>query len=158
MVDNKKYQMTLEGKKLLEEELDNLITVRRTEVIEKIQIARSFGDLSENSEYDAARDEQAAVESRISAIENMLKNAEIIETVEETGAVVFGCKVTFKELPKGSKETYKIVGSAEANPLEGKISSDSPIAVALIGKRKGDKVAVVLPNKKEIEVEILAID
>ncbi|TLG74354.1 transcription elongation factor GreA [Culicoidibacter larvae] len=150
--------MTLEGKKLLEEELDNLITVRRKEVIEKIQIARSFGDLSENSEYDAARDEQAAVESRISAIENMLKNAEIIETVEETGAVVFGCKVTFKELPKGNKETYKIVGSAEANPLEGKISSDSPIAVALIGKRKGDKVTVVLPNKKEIEVEILAID
>lgn len=153
---SKKFQMTLEGKKQLEDELENLLTVKRQEVIERIQIARGFGDLSENSEYDAARDEQATIEARIQSIEDMLQNAEII-TAQKSHVVQFGSTVTYKETKTGNKETYQIVGTAESNPLEGKISSDAPIARALEGKEKGDKMIVTLPNNKEIEIEILEI-
>jgi len=153
---SKKYQMTLDGKKELEAELENLLTVKRQEVIERIQIARGFGDLSENSEYDAARDEQATIEARIQAIEDMLQNAEIVK-VKKSNIVQFGSTVTYKEVVSGNVETFKIVGTAEANPLAGKISSDAPIAKALEGKEKGAKIQVVLPNKKEIEIEIMEI-
>jgi len=153
---SKKYQMTLDGKKELEEELENLLTVKREEVIERIQIARGFGDLSENSEYDAARNEQATIEARIQAIEDMLQNAEIVK-VKKSNVVQFGSTVTYKEVVSGKLETFKIVGTAEANPLAGKISSDAPIAKALDGKEKGAKIQVVLPNKKEIEIEIIEV-
>jgi transcription elongation factor GreA len=147
MATEKKYPMTREGKEKLENELENLKTVRRKEVVERIKIARSFGDLSENSEYDAAKDEQAFVEGRITTLENMIRNAEIItEDTANSSNVSLGKSVTFKELPDGEEETYTIVGSAEADPFEGKISNDSPIAKSLMGKTIGDEVTVSTPG------------
>src|SRR5690625_1443615 len=134
----KRYYMTQEGKEKLTKELEFLKTVRRPEVVERIKIARDFGDLSENSEYDAAKDEQAFVESRISQVEMMIRNSKIIENNEENPNVVsLGKTVVFQELPDGDEEEYIIVGSAEADPFEGKISNDSPIAKSLIGHEVG---------------------
>ncbi|MGL5042861.1 MAG: transcription elongation factor GreA [Culicoidibacterales bacterium] len=155
-MSNKTFQMTLEGKQQLEDELELLLTVKRKEVIERIQIAREFGDLSENSEYDAARDEQATIEARITTIENMLQKAEII-VVESSDIVQFGSTVTFEDLSTNRVETYRIVGTAESNPLEGKISSDSPIAKAIEGKEKGAVIRVTLPSKKDIQVKIIDV-
>src|SRR5688572_6439778 len=108
--------MTLAGKEKLEQELEHLKSVKRKEVVERIKIARSFGDLSENSEYDSAKEEQAFVEGRITTIENMIRNAKIIKEDElATDAVALGRSVTFIELPGGDEETYSIVGSAEAD-------------------------------------------
>ncbi|WP_453997574.1 transcription elongation factor GreA [Bacillus nitroreducens] len=158
MMVEKVFPMTLEGKKKLEEELEYLKTVKRKEVVERIKIARSFGDLSENSEYDSAKDEQAFVEGRITTIENMIRNAKIIEEdADSEGKVTLGKTVTFIELPDGEEETYTIVGSAEADPFEGKISNDSPIAKSLLGKHVGDKVTVQTPGG-EMLVEITKID
>src|SRR5690606_7423205 len=127
LATEKVYPMTLAGKEKLEKELEHLKTVKRKEVVEKIKIARSFGDLSENSEYDSAKEEQAFIEGRITAIENMIRNAKIISEDELSKDVVnIGSSVTFIELPDGEEETYTIVGSAEADPFEGKISNDSP--------------------------------
>ena len=149
--------MTKEGKLKLEQELENLKTVKRKEVVERIKIARSFGDLSENSEYDSAKEEQAFVEGRITTLENMIRNAKIIEESElDADIVSLGKTVTFVELPDGDEETYSIVGSAEADPFEGKISNDSPIAKSLIGKRIGDEVAVQTPGG-EMNVRIVSI-
>ncbi len=154
----KVFPMTAEGKQKLEQELEHLKTVKRKEVVERIKIARSFGDLSENSEYDSAKDEQAFVEGRITTIENMIRNAKIIEEdADSAGKVSLGKTVTFIELPDGEEETYTIVGSAEADPFEGKISNDSPIAKSLIGKHVGDKVTVQTPGG-EMFVEITKID
>ncbi|WHZ31481.1 transcription elongation factor GreA [Desemzia incerta] len=141
------YPMTLEGKEKLEEELDLLKTEKRKEIVERIKIARSFGDLSENSEYESAKDEQAFVEGRITKLENMLRFAEIIDS-SETAAdeVSLGKTVTFIELPDGDEEEYIIVGSAEADPFEGKISNDSPIAKSLIGKKIGEEVVIETPG------------
>ena len=112
--------MTQAGKEKLEQELEQLKTVKRKEVVERIKIARSFGDLSENSEYDSAKEEQAFVEGRITTIENMIRNAKIIGSDELSGDTVsLGSSVTFIELPNGDEETYTIVGSAEADPFEG---------------------------------------
>ncbi|EIQ2183300.1 transcription elongation factor GreA, partial [Listeria monocytogenes] len=133
MATEKVFPMTLDGKAKLENELQELKTVKRKEVVERIKIARSFGDLSENSEYDSAKDEQAFVEGRITTIENMIRNAQIIDAAEaHNGLVTLGNTVTFIELPDGEEETYTIVGSAEADPFEGKISNDSPIAKGLL--------------------------
>ena len=141
------YPMTLEGKEKLEEELDLLKTEKRKEIVERIKIARSFGDLSENSEYESAKDEQAFVEGRITKLENMLRFAEIIDS-SETAAdeVSLGKTVTFIELPDGDEEEYIIVGSAEADPFEGKISNDSPMAKSLIGKKVGEEVVIETPG------------
>lgn len=141
----KVYPMTLDGKKKLEEELEYLKTVKRKDIVERIKIARSFGDLSENSEYESAKDEQAFVEGRVTTIENMLRFSEIIDN-SKTAAdeVSLGRKVTFIELPDGDEEEYTIVGSAEADPFKGLISNDSPIAKALMGKKVGrDRKSVV---------------
>ncbi|MFD1736678.1 transcription elongation factor GreA [Bacillus salitolerans] len=147
MSTEKTYPMTKAGKEKLEQELDHLKSVKRKEVVERIKIARGFGDLSENSEYDAAKDEQAFVEGRISLLENMIRKAVIIEeSVENTNNVSLGKTVSFKELPNGEEETYTIVGSAEADPFEGKISNDSPIARSLMGKQVGDEVTVQTPG------------
>src|SRR5699024_9651574 len=146
MVTEKSYYMTEEGKDKLEEELQHLKTEKRQEVVERIKIARSFGDLSENSEYDAAKDEQAFVESRISQVETMIRNAVIIENDNENSDIIsLGRSVTFKELPDGDEETYTIVGSAESDPFEGKISNDSPMAKSLIGQEAGAEVSVTTP-------------
>jgi len=157
MAVEKSFYMTEEGKQKLEDELEFLKTDRRQEVVERIKIARDFGDLSENSEYDAAKDEQAFVESRIAQVESMIRNAVIIEDDNSNPDVVsLGKSVTFKELPDGEEETYRIVGSAEADPFEGKISNDSPMAQAVIGKEAGDRVNVPTPGG-DIEVEILKV-
>lgn len=124
MAEDKKYYMTLDGKAKLEQELEFLKSEKRKEVVERIKIARSFGDLSENSEYDSAKEEQAFVEGRIVTLEKMIRNAEIIEEDETNSSVVsLGKSVKFKELPDGDEETYTIVGSAESDPFEGKISN-----------------------------------
>ncbi|QDP40689.1 transcription elongation factor GreA [Radiobacillus deserti] len=147
MAAEKSYYMTQEGKEKLENELHYLKTERRQEVVERIKIARDFGDLSENSEYDAAKDEQAFVESRIAQVENMIRNAVIIENDNDNPDVVsLGKSVTFQELPDGDEESYTIVGSAEADPFEGKISNDSPIAKSLLGHQIGEEVTVPTPG------------
>lgn len=153
----KKYYMTQEGKEKLEKELHHLKTTKRQEVVERIKIARDFGDLSENSEYDSAKEEQAFVETRIAQIEKMIRNAVIIENDDENSDVVtLGKSVTFIELPDGEEETYTIVGSAEADPFEGKISNDSPIAKSLLGQKVGSEVSVMTPGG-EILVKIVKI-
>ncbi|KHE70630.1 transcription elongation factor GreA [Halobacillus sp. BBL2006] len=158
MAEEKSYYMTEEGKQKLEEELHHLKTERRKEVVERIKIARGFGDLSENSEYDAAKDDQAFVEARITQVENMIRNAVIIENDNDNpDTVSMGKSVTFQELPDGDEETYKIVGSAEADPFEGKISNDSPMAQSLIGHVVGDQVKVATPGG-EIDVKIITVE
>lgn len=156
----KQFPMTLAGKAKLEDELNQLKTVKRPEVVDRIKVARSFGDLSENSEYDSAKEEQGFVEGRISAIESMLNNAVIITEDDTNSAVSLGKTVTFVEIINGKKEDFKesytIVGSAEADPLEGLISNDSPIARALMGCQVEDRVKLLTPGG-EMEVEILEI-
>ncbi|WP_091528230.1 transcription elongation factor GreA [Alkalibacterium subtropicum] len=143
----KVYPMTAQGKEKLENELNELKSVKRKEVVERIKIARGFGDLSENSEYESAKDEQAFIEGRISTLENMLQNAEIIDSSNsKEGEVTLGRSVIFKELPDGIEEEYTIVGKAEADPFSGKISNESPIAQALLGKKVGDKVEIQTPG------------
>ena len=160
MSNEKQYPMTLEGKQKLEDELNTLKTVKRPEVVERIKVARSFGDLSENSEYDSAKEEQGFVEGRISLIEQMLRNSIIITEDDSSNTVSLGKTVTFDELINGKRanfeESYAIVGSAEADPIEGKISNDSPIAKALMGKHVDDVVKLTTPVG-ETEVIILEV-
>lgn len=157
MVAEKTYPMTKAGKEKIEQELEHLKLVKRKEIVERIKIARGFGDLSENSEYDAAKDEQAFVEGRVLLLENMIRKSVIIEEVNDNSNTVgLGKTVTFAELPNGDEETYTIVGSAEADPFEGKISNDSPIARSLIGKQVGDKVSVQTPGG-DMSVKIVSI-
>ena len=157
MISEKKFPMTQAGKEKLEQELEHFKTVRRKEVVGRIKIARSFGDLSENSEYDAAKDEQAFVEGRITTLENMIRNAEIIEESDGGSEVTIGRTVTFIELPDGEKESYTIVGSAEADPFEGKISNESPIAKGLLGKSIDDEVMIQTPAG-DMLVKIIAVE
>ncbi|KIL44488.1 transcription elongation factor GreA [Jeotgalibacillus soli] len=157
MSNEKVFPMTQAGKQKLEQELEQLKSVKRKEVVERIKIARSFGDLSENSEYDSAKEEQAFVEGRISTLEAMIRNAKIIEEdVSMDGVVTLGKTVTFVELPNGDEEEYTIVGSAEADPFEGRISNDSPIAKSLLGKVVGDQVKVQTPGG-DMDVRIVSI-
>ncbi|MDQ0231549.1 transcription elongation factor GreA [Metabacillus malikii] len=156
MAQEKVFPMTKEGKEKLEQELEYLKTVKRKEVVERIKIARSFGDLSENSEYDSAKEEQAFVEGRITTLENMIRNAKIIVGEADTSTVSLGRTVTFLELPDGDEETYTIVGSAEADPFEGKISNDSPIAKSLLGRKVDEEVTVQTPGG-EMLVRIVKI-
>lgn len=138
----KLYHLTDEGKKELEAELEEL-KGRRGDIAEKIANARDYGDLSENAEYDAAREEQAQVESRIAELEDILKNADIIKAGKANGKVQVGSTV---ELENGKTVTYRIVGPVEADPLEGKISNESPIGSALMGKQVGDTVTIQTPK------------
>jgi transcription elongation factor GreA len=157
MAEEKKHYMTMDGKKKLEDELEYLKTERRKEVVERIKIARSFGDLSENSEYDSAKEEQAFVEGRIAQLEKMIRNAVMIEEEEGAANVVsLGKTVKFIELPDGDEEEYTIVGSAESDPAAGKISNDSPMAQSLLGRSVHDKVTVNTPGG-EMELKILEI-
>ncbi|MBS4176252.1 transcription elongation factor GreA [Lederbergia citrea] len=157
MAREKVFPMTEAGKEKLEQELEYLKSVRRKEVVERIKIARSFGDLSENSEYDSAKEEQAFVEGRITTLENMIRNAKIIQDDElNSDTVTLGKTVTFVELPDGDEETYTIVGSAEADPFEGKISNDSPIAKSLLGHKVDQEVTVQTPGG-EMRVRLVSI-
>lgn len=149
----KMYQITASGQKELEAELTTL-KARRGEIAEKIAEARDYGDLSENAEYDAAREDQGLVESRIAEIEDILTNAEIIKH-SRSSSVTIGSKV---ELKNGTKSVnYHLVGPVEANPIEGKISNESPIGLALMGKKVGDSASVVTP-KGEIHYEVVAVN
>ena len=147
MAEEKTFPMTLEGKQKLEQELEDLKMKRRPEVIKRIKIARSYGDLSENSEYESAKDEQAFVEGRISQIENMLQYAEIIDNDDvDKDEVSMGRKVTIKELPDEEPESYQIVGESESDPFNGKISNESPMAKGLLGHKVGEEVEIEIPN------------
>ena len=153
----KTFPMTEEGLEKLEQELDNLKLVKRPEVIERIKIARSYGDLSENSEYEAAKDEQAFIEGRISTVETMIRYAEIVDNANiDKNEVALGKAVVFQEIGDDEEEEYEIVGTAEADPFSGKISNESPIAQALIGRKVGDVVKIPLPMG-EIEVKIVDV-
>lgn len=154
MSDSKKFLMTYEGVKKLEEELEYLKTIKRVDIKEKIKVARSFGDLSENAEYDEAKNEQAFVEGRIAQLENMLKNATVVDESEiPRDKVSVGSIVKVKDFEFDEEMELSIVGSAEADPMENKISNESPVGNALIGKKVGDIVEVPVPdgvNKYEI--------
>ena len=143
-VENR-YKMSQERLDALKDELHYLETTREKEVAELIKEARSFGDLSENSEYDEAKTEQGKVYSRIAELQDLLEKAEIIEKVESSGKVVVGSKVVVRDLDEDYTETYEIVGSQEADPRVGRISNDSPFGRALIDRRPGDKVNVEAP-------------
>ena len=146
-MDEKEIFLTAEGLKKLELELEELKTVKRKEIAEKIKIARDFGDLSENSEYDEAKNEQAQIEEKIVKLDNMIANAKIIDEVElDTKTVNVGATVTLVQVESKKKLEYTIVGSAESNPLEGKISNESPIGQALLGAKKGQTVEAKAPN------------
>jgi transcription elongation factor GreA len=138
----KDYQLTRDGRSELEKELEEL-KARRGEIAEKIKAARDFGDLSENAEYDAARDEQAQVESRIAEIEDILLNSTLIAKTN-SDTIALGSTVTLQS-DKGTV-TYTLVSSVEADPAEKKISDESPIGQALVGKKKGDKVEIKTPS------------
>lgn len=147
--------LTEEGLNELKSELDNLINVRRPENIQAIKEARSLGDLSENAEYDAARNEQAQIEARIKQLEKMLENVSIITEVSND-KVGIGNTVSIKYIDDDEEDEYKIVGSQEADPFESKISNESPIAKALFDHKVGDIVTVESPNGS-YEIEIIDI-
>ncbi|GHN28473.1 transcription elongation factor GreA [Lactobacillus delbrueckii] len=137
------YEMTAEGKKQLEEELQNLKFVKRPQIVERLKIARSYGDLSENSEYDAAKDEQMRLEERIDAVSEQLKYAVIVDTdAVDPDEVSIGKTVTVTEVGEDEPETYEIVGSSQSDPFHGKISNESPIGKALLGHKKGGTVKI----------------
>ena len=152
----KQVMLTEEGLKKLEEKLEHLKTVRRTEVSERIKQAISFGDISENSEYEDAKNEQAFIEGEIMTIENMLRNAKLIEEGQDTDTVVIGCTVVLKDIEFDEDLEYAIVGSAEADPMEGRISDESPVGKAVLGHRVGDIVDVIVPAGT-LKYEVLEI-
>ena len=156
MSKEKELYLTQEGLDELRKELDELIQVKRPEVITALKDARAQGDLSENAEYDAARTEQAIVESRIKELEVMLERAVIITKVD-TDVVSIGTKVTLEYVDDEEEEEYSIVGSSEADPFTNKISNESPIAKAIMGLKVGAVVSVESPNGK-YDVKILAIN
>ena len=146
MAETKKNILTYEGLKALEDELHDLKVNRRREVAQKIKEAREQGDLSENAEYDAAKEEQRDIELRIEEIDKILKNAEVVDDDDVDSSVInVGCTVKSRDLEFEEEMEYKIVGSTEANSLKGKISNESPVGKALIGAQKGDTVEVETP-------------
>ena len=153
----KTIKLTEDGKKKLQEELEHLKTVGRSDIAEKIKIARGYGDLSENSEYDDAKNEQAKIEARIVELEVMLKNVEIISDIKGAAkTVIVGVKVSVHNENSGKDAEYRIVGSTEADPRNGKISDECPVGKALLGKSVGDTVTVET-NSGEIALTIVAI-
>jgi len=148
--------LTKEGKAELDAELLHLETVRRAEVAKRIEEARSFGDLSENSEYDDAKNEQGWIESRITELKHILDGAQIAEVPKRVTKASIGTRVTLKVLDSGKELSYDIVGSAEAATSKGHISNESPIGAALIGHKKGDTVTVETP-RGEKKFEIISV-
>ena len=153
----KTIKITEDGLAKLKQELETLKTTGRADIAEKIKVARGYGDLSENSEYDEAKNEQAKIEARIVELESMLKNVEIIEDVKGSAkTVVIGVKVKALDMEFDEECEYRVVGSTEANPLECKISDESPLGKALLGKTVGDEVIVDAPAG-ELKFKILEI-
>ena len=142
MAEAKKNILTPDGLKALEDELQELKVVRRKEIAQKIKEAREQGDLSENAEYDAAKDEQRDMEARIEEIEQILKNAVVIDEKFEKGVISLGCYVLLEDISLGKEVTYHIVGFTEADILQNKVSNEAPIGRALLGKKIGDVVSV----------------
>jgi len=157
-MEAKKKLLTYAGLKALEDELENLKVVKRREIAQKIKEAREQGDLSENAEYDAAKDEQRDIELRIEEIEKILKNAEVVvEDEVDEGKINVGCKVKVYDVEFDEEMEFRLVGSTEANSLEGKISNESPVGKALIGAKKGDTVSVEMPSGV-MEYKVLEIE
>ena len=150
----KRIKLTKLGQEKLEKELEELVKIKRPVVIDRIKKAKDYGDLSENAEYEDARNEQSFIEGRVQEIEHMLKYAEIIESTKG-GAVGVGSSVKVKM--DGEEMTYEIVGSTEADPTAGKISSESPIGSSLVGKKTGDICSAKTPSG-EIELKVIAVE
>lgn len=149
--------LTREGYEKIKEEYERHISVTRKEVAERIKEAREFGDISENAEYDAAKNEQAELEERIQKLESVMRNAKIIDdTMDAVGIVNVGDTVVLRQIGKKKEVKYQIVGSTEADPFEGKISNESAVGAALLGKKVGDKVEVEVPKGK-IKYEIIQL-
>lgn len=149
--------MTSEGLKKLQDELENLKTVQRKEVAEKIKVALSFGDLSENSEYDEAKNDQALLESRIAAIEAQLKNVRVLDESEMSSENVhIGSKVRIKD-DQGREFSYVISGATEADPFNGKISDESPVGKSIMGLQVGETGEAILPNGTTVQYTVLEI-
>ena len=156
MAEEKKNLLTRAGLNKLENELHNLKVNKRQEIAEKIKEAREQGDLSENAEYDAAKDEQREIEERIVAIESLLKNAEVVDDAEE-GTINIGCKVKLFDKEFDEEVEYMFVGSTEANSLQGKISNESPVGMALLRHRVGDEVTVET-QAGVLEYKVLSVE
>src|SRR6476469_3718221 len=154
----KEVLLTPEGLENLKKEIEQLSTTKRREVAERIKEAREFGDISENSEYDDAKNEQAMLESRIATLEDKLRSASVIDAKELSADVVrVGSQVQVTD-DKGKSMSYTIVGSTESNPSENKLSNESPVGKALVGRKKGDSVKVVLPSGKQRELKVDKIE
>jgi transcription elongation factor GreA len=157
-INVKEVILTPEGYKKLKEEIEHLSTERRREVADRIRVAREFGDISENAEYDHAKNEQAMLEHRISQLEERLLAARVIDKKEISKDVVsVGSKVRLRDVAAKETVEYHIVGSAEANPSEQKLSNESPVGRAIIGKKKGETVEVATPRGKPLKYKILEI-
>ena len=156
MAEEKKNLLTRAGLNKLENELHNLKVNKRQEIAEKIKEAREQGELSENAEYDAAKDEQREIEERIVAIEALLKNAEVVDDAEE-GTINIGCKVKLFDKEFDEEVEYMIVGSTEANSLQGKISNESPVGMALLHHKVGDEVTVET-QAGVLEYKVLSVE
>ena len=153
---SREIALTPEGQTKLEEELRMLETVKRREVGERIKEAKEFGDISENSEYDDAKNEQAWVESRIIEVTQILAHATIIDAPTKSDKVALGSKVRL-ESATGATHNYQVVGSAEADPAQNKISNESPVGSAILGRKKGETVEVTTPSGKVVTYTILSI-
>jgi transcription elongation factor GreA len=151
--------LTPEGLDKLKDEIEHLSTVKRREVAERIKEAREFGDISENSEYDDAKNEQAMLEARIASLEEKLRSASVIKASElDSNVVRVGSLVSVKDEGSGKSLKYTIVGSTEANPSENRLSNESPVGKGLLGRKKGDTAKVTLPNGKIRELKITKIE
>lgn len=156
-MSTKEVVVTRAGLDALEQELEHLKIVRRKEVAEKIKVARGYGDLSENAEYDAAKDEQGEIESRIATLEAMLKNVRVIDSDDlSTEAVSVGTHVKIED-EDGDVDEYDITGSTEADPMNGRISDESPVGAGLLGKKVGEIADITLPNGAVVQYKVLEI-
>ncbi|MBT9153253.1 MAG: Transcription elongation factor GreA [Firmicutes bacterium] len=158
-MSEKEVLITIEGLRKIEEELEQLKAVKRAEVAERIKEAIAHGDISENSEYDDAKNEQAFVEGRILTLEHQLRNARVVDISERDHTVVgLGSNVRLYDVDAKEELQYAVVGSAEASPMEMKISNESPVGKALMGKKSGDTIEVVVPSGTTLKYTVLAID
>ena len=160
MANSNRYKMSQERLDELKAELDYMETERAKEVSEQIKEARSFGDLSENSEYDEAKTEQGRLYSKIAEYKDLIEHAEIVDNVDHNlphDAVTLGSKVTVLDLEDDFEDTYEIVGSQEANPREGRISDDSPVGKGLIGHRAGDEIEIEAPSG-QVHIKVLSVE
>lgn len=155
---NNEILLTREGLEELTVEIEQLKLVKRKEVAEKIKAALAFGDISENAEYDEAKNEQGEIEKRILKIENMIKNAKLIEEVFGNDSVKLGSTVKTRDIEYDEVMEYKIVGSVEADPMKGKISNVSPLGKALLGKKAGEVLEVSTPSGHYVKYEIVSIE